>query len=93
MCSSDLFPSHDISKFFEIYPVTDDVFWTDSQKVKDMCDFIYNTFDTKHTNSIWFETLNDALVTKMQYSGLMKTSWLAIHGIRVIDVGGQLDDY
>lgn len=91
--SANDFKPIDINKFFETYPVTDDAFWTDPQKVKDMCDFIYNTFDTKHTNSIWFETLNDALVTKMQYDGLMKTSWLALHGIRVLDVGGQLDDY
>jgi len=82
----------DINNFFEMFPATDDNFWKQPQKVKDMCDFIYNTFDTYHTNGIWFEVLSDALVTKSKYKGLMKTSWLALHGIRILDVGGMFDD-
>ena len=81
-----------INNFFEEFPATDDNFWKDPQKIKDMCDFIYNTFDTYHTNGIWFEILSDALVTKSKYKGLMKTSWLAIHGIRILDVRGMFDD-
>lgn len=90
-------PSHnfkpvDINHFFEVFPATEDVFWSDPQQVKEMCDFIYNTFDSYHTNGIWFDVLSDALVTQSKYKGLMKTSWLALHGIRILDVAGQFDD-
>lgn len=83
----------DINAFFETYPATEDSFWTDPQRVKDMCDYIFNTFDSLHTNAIWFDILSDALATKSKYSGLMKTSWLALHGIRILDINGQFDDY
>jgi hypothetical protein len=55
-------------------------------------DVIYNTFNSAHVNSIWFETLLDALSTRSKYKELMKTSWIALHGIRVLEVGGLFDD-
>lgn len=82
----------DINDFFTRFPATDDAFWQDPSAVRDMCDYIYNTFDAHHTNGIWFDVLSDALVTKSKYKGLMKTSWLALHGIRILDVSGQFDD-
>lgn len=90
-------PAHDfkpvdINHFFEQFPATTEAFWQDPQAVKDMCDFIYRTFNTEHTNGIWFDILSDALVTKAKYTGLMKTSWLALHGIRILDVAGLFDD-
>jgi hypothetical protein len=53
---------------------------------------IYNTFPSNHVNAMWFSTLQDALTTKAKYKGLMKTSWVSLHGIRVLSVGGQFDD-
>jgi len=53
---------------------------------------IYNTFPAEHVNSIWFSALADALTTKPKYKELMKTSWIALHGIRVLEVGGLFDD-
>lgn len=53
---------------------------------------IYNTFGAAHINGIWFEILQDALSLKSHYSGLMKTSWVALHGIQILDVNGLFDD-
>lgn len=53
---------------------------------------IYTTFSAFHVNSMWFETLSDALSTRAKYKELMKTSWVALHGIRVLEVGGLFDD-
>jgi hypothetical protein len=41
---------------------------------------------------MWFETLHDAFSTKAKYKELFKTSWVALHGIRVLEVGGLFDD-
>jgi hypothetical protein len=53
---------------------------------------IYNTFPVSHVNAIWFETLRDALTTKPKYKDLMKTSWVVLHGVRVLEVGGGFND-
>lgn len=53
---------------------------------------IYTTFPSEHVNAIWFETLQDALSTKSKYKELMKTSWIALHGIRVLEVNGLFDE-
>jgi hypothetical protein len=53
---------------------------------------IYNTFPVSHVNAIWFETLRDALTTKPKYKDLMKTSWVVLHGVRILEVGGGFDD-
>jgi len=53
---------------------------------------IYDTFGAEHVNGIWFELLQDALSTKSKYKGLMKTSWVALHGIRILEVNGMFDD-
>ena len=89
---SNDFKPVDINHFFEVYPAQLSSFWADPQQVKNMLDFVYTTFDSVHVNSIWFEVLNDALVTKSKYKDLMKTSWLALHGIRILNVGNQFDD-
>ena len=53
---------------------------------------IYTSFSAEHVNGIWFEILQDALSLKTRYKGLMKTSWIALHGIRVLEVGGLFDE-
>lgn len=55
-------------------------------------DVIYTTFNATHVNAIWFEALLDAFSTRAKYKELMKTSWIALHGIRVLGVGGLFDD-
>lgn len=53
---------------------------------------IYTAFGAEHVNGIWFEMLQDALSSRTKYKGLMKTSWVALHGIRVLEVGGLFDE-
>ncbi len=53
---------------------------------------IYDTFPSSQVNAIWFEVLADALTTKAKYRELMKTSWIALHGIRVLETNGIFDD-
>ena len=63
-----------------------------SENILKAMNAIYGSFNSVHINSIWFETLSDALSTKSKYKELMKTSWIALHGIRVLEVGGLFDD-
>jgi len=63
-----------------------------SSNIISAMDTIYTTFNASHVNSMWFETLSDALSTRAKYKELMKTSWIALHGIRVLEVGGLFDD-
>lgn len=55
-------------------------------------DEIYTTFPPNIVNDIWFETLLDALSTRTKYTGIIKTSWIALHGVRLINVNGKLDE-
>lgn len=76
----------DIDSFFATYS-----FDTPANIVTAM-DAIYASFDAIHINAIWFETLHDSLSMRSKYNELMKTSWIALHGIRVLEVGGMFDD-
>ncbi len=60
--------------------------------IKSAMEEIYNTFPATHVNNIWFDTLLDAMSTRSKYKEIMKTSWIALHGIRVLEVGGLFDD-
>lgn len=79
------------------WPMNIDLFFasndfTTPEGIRAAMNQIYNSFPMKHVNGIWFEVLSDALATKSKYKELMKTSWLALHGVRQLDVNGQLDD-
>ena len=60
--------------------------------IKTAMSVIYNTFGYTHVNRIWFNVLYDALSTRTKYKELIKTSWIAIHGIQVLGVNGIFDD-
>ena len=79
------------------YPADIDDFFTRHSfdtpaNIKSAMDEIYNTFPATHVNNIWFDTLLDAMSTRSKYKEIMKTSWIALHGIRVLEVGGLFDD-
>lgn len=76
----------DINSFFQTHS-----FDTPADIVVAM-DAIYNSFGTHHVNNIWFDTLLDALSLKSKYREFFKTSWVALHGIRVLEVNGLFDD-
>lgn len=83
--SVDFYPI-DINNFFAT-----NTFDT-KENIKNALIEIYNTFGAKHVNAIWFNVLLDALSTKSKYKEIMKTSWVTIYGVRVLDVGGLFDD-
>jgi hypothetical protein len=60
--------------------------------IENAMDEIYRSFGAFHINHMWFSVLHDALTTKDKYRELFKTSWIALHGIRVLEVGGLFDD-
>ena len=81
----------------DFWPINIDTFFasnsfTDPEGIKKALTEIYQSFPAEHVNGIWFETLADALATKSKYKELMKTSWLALHGVRLLDVDGSFDD-
>ncbi len=53
---------------------------------------IYNSFGYTHVNHIWFDVLQDALSNKSKYIGLLKTSWVSVHGVQVLEVNGIFDE-
>lgn len=83
---SNSFAPTDIDAFFATYS------FDTPANIAIAMNAIYNTFNALHVNAIWFETLSDALSTRAKYKELLKTSWIALHGIRVLEVGGLFDD-
>jgi hypothetical protein len=81
----DFYPI-DIDAFLDLYPLNT------PQNIIDGLTELYNTFGADKVNEIWFEVLMDALTTKSNLSEIMKTSWIALYGIRILDVGGLFDD-
>lgn len=80
-----------------LYPVDIDEFFsrnsfTTPASIKASMNEIYTAFPSEHVNAIWFEALYDAFSTKSKYKELFKTSWIALHGIRILEVGGMFDD-
>jgi hypothetical protein len=76
----------DISDFFKNHSVD-----TPDNIVKFM-NGIYNTFKFENVNHMFFDILLDSLANKREYAGIMKTSWLAVHGVKPFDVGGSAFD-
>lgn len=79
------------------YPIDVDTFlnthtFDTSENIQSSMNDIYTTFGTSVVNELWFELLADAMTTKSKHSEIMKTSWLALHGVRLLDVNGSFDD-
>jgi hypothetical protein len=83
--NNDFSPT-DIDSFFAKYS------FDTPADIELVMDVIYETFNSEHVNAIWFDVLNDSLSLRAKYKELMKTSWVALHGIRVLEVGGLFDD-
>ena len=73
--------------FFEIY------FFDRPENIIDAMNTIYTSFPAKTVNRIWFSVLMDALTLQHQMKGIFKTSYLALHGIRLLETAQKaLDD-
>jgi hypothetical protein len=78
---------------FDLYPIDRDVFWqTNSFDTNDsteqLLNTVYDTFPSTHVNRIWFAVLHQALSENIKYTGIMKTSWVQLDSIRILDTVG-----
>jgi hypothetical protein len=53
---------------------------------------IYNSFPNDNVNHLFFEVLQDAFADKVEYPDLFKTSWIAVHGIKVLETAGNVNE-
>lgn len=51
--------------------------------------YIFVNFSSHAVNTMFFELLQDALANKRDYPGLFKTSWIALHGIKILETVGN----
>ena len=85
----------DIQVFFDTYNLLSLTPRTpgDAQTIADALTEIYNTFTFENVNRMFFSVLNTAaLPFQSKYEDLFKTSWVALHGIKILEVGGIFDD-
>lgn len=76
----------DIDNFFATHD------FTTPEGIATTMNDIYTSFSSAHVNAMWFSVLHDSLSLRAKYKELMKTSWIALHGIRVLETNGIFDD-
>ena len=52
--------------------------------------YMFVNFSSEAVNAVFFELLMDALSDKRDYPGLFKTSWIALHGIKILETVGNV---
>ncbi len=82
-------PKHDL------FPIDRDEFlstysFDTADDIELAMDVMYNTFLPETINRIWFAVLHDGLADNVQYSGIFKTSWIQLDGVRLLDTTGVL---
>lgn len=80
---------------FDLFPVDRSVFWTNfnfdsPSNVRKAMNEIYNTFGVSHVNRIWFTVLYASLSKNLEYVDIIKTSWVQLDSIRILDTTGVL---
>ncbi|MNE93535.1 hypothetical protein D3C80_1913950 [compost metagenome] len=53
---------------------------------------MFVNFSSEAVNTMFFELLQDALANKRDYPGLFKTSWIALHGIKILETVGNVTE-
>lgn len=66
---------------------------TTPQGRKLVMDDIYNTFPSRAVNDIMFELIHDAYTLKSEYPDLFKTSWVAVHGVKLLESKGTMSGF
>lgn len=79
----DLFPI-DREEFFNTHS------FDTADNIEKAMSTIYNTFLPANVNRIWFAVLHDGLADNIQYRGIIKTSWIQLDGVRLLDTTGVL---
>lgn len=54
--------------------------------------YMFVNFSSEAVNTVFFELLMDALSDKRDYPGLFKTSWIALHGIKILETAGNVTE-
>lgn len=60
--------------------------------IRKAIDYIFVNFSAKAVNTIFFELLQDAFAQKRDYEGLFKTSFIALHGIKILETAGNVSE-
>jgi len=58
--------------------------------IKNALQYMFVNFSAQAVNTVFFELLLDALSDKRDYPGLFKTSWIALHGIKILETVGNV---
>jgi len=85
----------DIQTFFDRYDLLNLTPRTpeDAQEISNALAELYNTFTFTNVNRIFFSVFNTAAMPfNRKYEDIFKTSWVALHGIRILETNGIYDD-
>jgi len=83
---------------YNVFPVDREVFFgtysfDTPENIIEAMNAVYTTFPTDTTNRIFFSVLMDAMTLRTDYSGIFKTSYLSLYGIRLFETPqNALDD-
>lgn len=82
---------------FNIEPVDKDLFFNTfyfdtPDNILLTMNYIYNSFKIEDINKIYFEVLFDSFSIKSKYKEIMKTSWIALEGIQLLQTSGTISD-
>lgn len=83
---------------YDLYPVDKSVFletykFDTPENIRLAMNQIYDTFTHSDVNRIFFACLHDAMSLKKEYDGIMKTSTIALHGIKLLEtINRAIDD-
>lgn len=81
----------------DFYPFKVDDFFKrhsfgDDEEVIESMDTIYSLVPYNHVNNMFFSVLHDALSMKHEYPDIIKTSWVSLHSIILLNDQGRFDD-
>ena len=77
---------------FDPYPIDKFQFFETNtfdtpENIKTSMEFIFNNFPSTSTNELFFAVLKEALANKQEFPDILKTSMIALHGIKVLQTG------
>lgn len=52
--------------------------------------YIFTNFSDESVNRLYFEIMRDALSTNLEFAGLFMTSFVALHGIKILETSGSV---
>lgn len=60
--------------------------------IRNSLQYIFSNFSDQSVNRMFFEVMHDALAGKNEFTGLFMTSFLALHGIKILETSGDVAD-